>query len=217
MSKLLYFLVIMNIILLFGIGIIGANFLIKEDNEDYYVQNPADIGNQETEKVEKLDIEYVKQKFMEIANEKRTSNGLDKLKEYEPLNQAAGYMSMKMKKKNFVSHTTPSGESVSDRMEMAGALGSESGCGSQTNPGESYQTSENILQTAYNEDVRSKYQEGTEKYTTNDEIARAMVKLFLSSESHRSTLLSDEFDLHGVGISSTQSGSVYLSHKFCEK
>lgn len=202
---------VLSLIIISALFTVGLTTFVASNETDFL----QDSNIESSDNPEGLNLESAEQKYITYINEERAERGLDELEINQNVDKAAQDMSDLMARKDFVGHQTPSGKSPIQRIQDAGGFEGNNSCGSETQAGTGTSASENVLQTAYNKEVGTNYQ-NTDTYNTEDDLARGMVKLFLSSPSHKNTLLQSSFDLHGVGITVDENNKVYLSHKFCE-
>lgn len=155
-----------------------------------------------------LDRSRVEKLVHEYVNERRAEHGLSKLDFDSDLREIARYHSKDMAGNDYFAHTSPDGETWSDRYEKFGYT-----CRADAGDGTYYTGGENIAYTYYDRDVRTN--SGTVRYTNADELARGIVRGWMNSEGHRENILMDVWDDEGIGIYVTSEGKVYATQNFC--
>lgn len=151
-------------------------------------------------RVEKLVHRYV--------NERRAAHDLETLAFDTELREIARYHSEDMAENDYFSHVSPSGETMSDRYDKFGY-----DCRAYTSENTYYTGAENIAYTYYDTDVRT--ENGTERYTNADELARGIVRGWMNSQGHRENILTAAWNNEGIGIAITSGGKVYATQNFC--
>ncbi|MFH5797331.1 CAP domain-containing protein [Haladaptatus sp. CMAA 1911] len=142
------------------------------------------------------------------VNEERSNRGLEPLAFSTDLREIARYHSEDMATRNYFSHTSPEGENFADRYDRF-----DHTCRASAGDGRYLTGGENIAQTWY--DVRVTTADGTVRYTTEDELARAIVTQWMNSQGHRENILTPEWRNEGIGIVVTDEGKVYATQNFC--
>jgi uncharacterized protein YkwD len=155
-----------------------------------------------------LDRSRVERRIHYHVNQRRAERGLDPLAFDTDLREVARYHSEDMAENDYFSHTSPSGETFTDRYEAFGY-----DCRAATGDGTYYTGAENIAYTYYDTRVRS----GGEivRYTNADELARGIVTGWMNSEGHRENILMEAWDDEGIGVAITSGGKVYATQNFC--
>lgn len=174
--------------LLYAVPINGDTTDISTSTESSY---DGDIDESEVEA-------YVS----EGVNDERSVRNTQPLTRDSEIDSLAQYKSDKMLSENYISHTSPDGDTVQDRFERFNIECSEVG--------------ENLAQTHYMTNVDTNYG-GTSNYQTEEELAEGIVEQFMASNDHRDNLLSRDWGYHGVAMSISDNGKVYITHKFCDE
>lgn len=133
----------------------------------------------------------------EEANEIRAENDLDKTRYIPALSRKATEHAENMARNDYVGHVTPSGENVGER--YAGACSTR-------------RYGENAASAPFGETL-----EDWDDTTLKDEgdVAEFVVRAWMGSEGHRSTLLNTEHDGMGVGVDLRDDGTVFVVQAFC--
>lgn len=147
-----------------------------------------------------LDKNEVISEALRLANEERKERDIDGLGQSMVLQDIAEYKAEKMTAQQYISHTSPSGETVEDRFDRFNM-----DC-------ESY--GENLAQTYYKSKIDANYG-SFDTYTTEQELAEGIVKQFMASDSHKENLLSDDWETMAIGIGINDEGRVYVAQEFC--
>ncbi|WP_101296865.1 CAP domain-containing protein [Halegenticoccus soli] len=121
------------------------------------------------------------------VNRIRTDRGLDPLAYGDRLAEIAAYHSWDMADVGYFSHTSPDGETVSDRYEKFGLSCRRWG--------------ENIL-----------YNYAADESPT--EAARQSVDQWMQSSGHRRNILADFWTAEGIGVEVASDGRLYLTQNF---
>lgn len=155
-----------------------------------------------------LDRSRVERLVHEHVNERRAEHGLGALEFDTALREIARYHSEDMAENDYFSHTSPDGETRSDRYDRFGY-----DCRADTGDGTYYTGGENIAYTYY--DTRVRTSDGVVRYTTADELARGLVRGWMNSQGHRENILTEAWDHEGIGVAITSDGKVYATQNFC--
>lgn len=139
--------------------------------------------------------------IVEELNQLRANNGVSELSVNQEMVQLARYKSDKMVRLNYIAHNSPDGESLSDRVEKFDT--------------ECAPVGENLAQTHYNKTVNVNYG-GFDKYTTEEQLAKGVVKQFKASPEHKQNLLDERWDAIGVDVEFTENNKVYVTQNFCD-
>lgn len=133
----------------------------------------------------------------EGINEVRADNGLGPLSFDEGLREVARYHSEDMAENGYFSHTSPSGETMSDR----------------------YQRFDYECRTPINEYMYGTGAENIFMYGSSaieeDELADMVVDGWMNSEGHRANILDENVRREGIGVAVSEDGSVYVTENFC--
>jgi uncharacterized protein YkwD len=156
-----------------------------------------------------LDGSRVEKRVHDYVNEHRAEHGLASLDFDTDLREIARYHSEDMAANDYFAHTSPSGETTSDRYEKFGY-----DCRADAGDGTYYTGAENIAYTYYDQRVRTGDGE-TVRYTNADELAQGIVRGWMNSEGHRENILMEAWDREGIGVFVTDEGKVYATQNFC--
>jgi len=120
------------------------------------------------------------------VNERRQQQGMDNLSFNDDLREVARYHSRDMTYRDYVSHTGPDGESVSDRYQQF-ALDCTGGENIHFNP---------------------------EYGSSESEVAKSVVSAWMESQGHRENILRSEYNTEGIGVH-TEDGDLAVTQNFC--
>ncbi|NHN59579.1 CAP domain-containing protein [Halorussus sp. JP-T4] len=172
----------------------------REGDDGEAVDEETPLSELDRNRVERLVHEYI--------NERRTDHGLGTLDFDTDLREIARYHSRDMAENDYFSHTSPSGESRSDRYETFGY-----DCRAYITDTRYYTGGENIAYTYYDTDVRT--DDGTIHHDNADELAAGIVSQWMNSEGHRENILTAGWNKEGIGLYITSEGKVYATQNFC--
>ncbi|WP_171052349.1 CAP domain-containing protein [Haloterrigena sp. H1] len=144
----------------------------------------------------------------EAVNDERTARGLNELAFDTELRDIARDHSRDMAERGYFSHTSPEGDNFADRYADAGYTCRVDGSGNTY-----YTGGENIAQTWYDTPVRT--DGGTDTYTSETELANAIVTQWMNSPGHRENILAPQWENEGIGVYVTDDGKVYATQNFC--
>lgn len=159
-----------------------------------------------------LDAEAIELAIHTYVNQERQERGLQKLSYDSELASIGRYHSKDMVDGGYFAHTSPSGESMTDRYAKFGY-----DCRAEVS-GNRYSTgAENIAMTyAF---TRVETSNGTvERYDSADEVAKAIVRQWMQSPGHRENILKSYWNGEGVGVYITvEDGdtAIYATQNFC--
>lgn len=145
-------------------------------------------------------VEPFEREIHKRTNEVRQSGGLDPLGDYDPappvdFHEDMAYVarthSRDMAVNNYIDHVNPEGEHPWDRAQRYGLYFKE--------------MSENILATS------------VEPWQTPRDKAEAAVKTWMKSEEHRENLLTEKWDLEGIGVYIEDGGGFWATQLFAAK
>jgi uncharacterized protein YkwD len=156
-----------------------------------------------------IDIRQLEKKIHELINKERAKRGLSVLSWDKSLYKVARNYSRDMVERNFFSHNDPDGSSFYDRYK-AERIDCRIRVDNTTCMG-----AENIAQDNL---VRSNIYKNGEKFSnwsTEGEIAKSVVKLWMNSKGHRANILTPYFKRQGIGVAISDDGKVYVTENFC--
>ncbi|ELZ18687.1 CAP domain-containing protein [Natrinema limicola] len=160
------------------------------------------------EETDGFDRAAVERGIHEAVNDERTARGLNELAFDTELRDIAREHSRDMAERDYFSHTSPEGDTFADRYADAGYT-----CRVDGSDNTYYTGGENIAQTWYDTAVRT--DGGTDTYTTETELANAIVTQWMNSSGHRENILASQWENEGIGIYMTDDGKVYATQNFC--
>ena len=155
-----------------------------------------------------VDAARVERLVHEYVNDERTQRGLDVMSYDVELQEIARAHSEDMATRGYFSHTDPEGNDFSDRYERF-----EYECRAPTGDGSYLTGGENIAQTWY--DARVRTDNGTVRYTSEEELARGIVTMWMNSQGHRENILNERWNNEGLGVRVTDENKVYATQNFC--
>lgn len=150
---------------------------------------------------EPLDTEEVERIVVEETNEVRAERGLPRLETDASLRRAARSHSENMARNGYVGHETPDGELPFERYDDCTADGF---------------SGENVASAWYDKNfVYEEAEVPTLHLSSEREVAEHLVRAWMDSEGHRETLLSEDWERIGVGVSVTDTDEVFAAQAFC--
>jgi uncharacterized protein YkwD len=159
----------------------------------------------------RLEQETLEMLIHQRINGVRAEHSLSKLHFDADLQEIARYHSSDMVQNDYFAHTSPSGETMSDRYDRFN-YDCRASTGSDT-----YATGgENIAYIPYQTSVSDDGE--TEYYATMGELADAFVEGWMESPGHRENILRSYWDDEGIGVTITERGGttyVYATQNFC--
>jgi|GEM_PF-1810266 len=182
-----------------------------EETDDDTTTDDQDDDQTETttdETSDGFDRAAVERGIHEAVNDERAARGLNELSFDTELRDIARDHSRDMAERGYFSHTSPEGENFADRYADAGYTCRVDGSGNTY-----YTGGENIAQTWYDTPVRT--DGGTDTYTTETELANAIVTQWMNSPGHRENILASQWENEGIGVYVTDDGKVYATQNFC--
>jgi uncharacterized protein YkwD len=184
-------------IFIIGVSIFGVNQVIIKDNP-YANTNSTEneIGYNGN-----LNENKVLAELYTLTNINRGDDNIQTLDLNDSLENVAQYKANNMKQKDYVSHTSPSGSNLTDRLDKFGL--------------KCKQTGENIGQIHYKREIDVNYEDTTVNYTTEKELAQGINKQFMDRDGNKNNIISRQCDDYGIGLSITKNGKVYVSQIFC--
>jgi uncharacterized protein YkwD len=154
---------------------------------------------------------HLERRVAEIVNDRREDRGLSPLNYDAKLARVARYHSEDMAENGYFSHTSPNGETVSDRYAKF-----DYDCEVEISSTQVATGGENIFQTWYKTRIQDGYGDGY--YTGFDELARAIVHGWMQSDRHRGTILDSKWKRQGIGVGLVEIGGdvqVLVTQNFC--
>ncbi|SIR96168.1 CAP domain-containing protein [Natronorubrum thiooxidans] len=179
------------------------------DDTDEDSSEPVDDGADDTTDDGTVDRALVERHVHEAINEERTARGLEELAFDEDLQEIARSHSEDMAERGYFSHTSPEGDSFSDRYDEYGYE-----CRADTDGSAYYTGGENIAYTYVDQPVRTDSGDVVE-HTTERELADGLVEQWMNSDGHRENILADHWTNEGIGIAVTDDDRVYATQNFC--
>jgi uncharacterized protein YkwD len=115
-----------------------------------------------------------------------------------------------MARRGYLAHESPDGETVADRYEEAGVLGT---CG--FGPDRDRTAGENVAKTAYGTTLEPGYASGEVRVDSAQSLARHLLNMWKASPEHDELLLAQNVDRLGLGIFVTPDGTIYATMNVC--
>lgn len=165
--------------------------------------NPAEMQQPD------IVIARLEKKIHGLINAERKKKGLSALQWNVSLNRIARRYSQEMSERNFFSHTDPEGKGFKDRYEEEGFV-CRLRVGNATCLG-----AENIARDNLYKSIL--YRNGVPSYNwnTEDEIAASVVRGWMNSKGHRTSILTPYLKRQGIGVAISEDGKVYVTENFC--
>lgn len=157
-----------------------------------------------------IDIDELEQRIHELVNQERVRLGLSPVAWNPILNKVARLHSQDMARRGYFGHHSPEGHDLSYRYVHQGFV-CEVAAGTMI-----YEGSENIYQASlyhsidFVNDVPVNY-----NWNDMDKIARSAVKGWLSSPTHRRSMLEPSWKTQGIGVAISSDYKVYITQDFC--
>jgi len=159
--------------------------------------------------VEEVNQTLLRQELHDEVNNVRLEQDVHELGQNELLHNVAEYHSEDMVEGGYYSHTSPSGESMTDRYEKF-----DIDC--KAISGNSITGAENLAETYAFVPVDT--EDGVETFSTEEEIAHRVVEMWLNSPRHREILLDSDLYTQGFGVATEQTENgvrVLVTQNFC--
>jgi uncharacterized protein YkwD len=153
---------------------------------------------------EPLNTSKVERLVVEETNELRADNGLPPVETNGSLRKATRRHAARMAEGGFVAHETPDGNIPYDRYGWCANNGGYFG--------------ENVANTWYDRNIV--YDEAdvpTLHLSTEREVAEHLVRQWNDSEGHRGTMLGENWNRIGVGVTVTENNEVFAVQAFCSE
>lgn len=142
-----------------------------------------------------VDTAHVERMVEAEVNAIRAERNLSRLGHDRAVAGVARNHSRDMARRGYVGHESPEGDGPQDRMDAAGV---------------DCRAGENIAQTWLDRPI-----EGGDRITSEEELASALVEMWMDSPDHRENIVSDEYGSHGVGVVHAEDDLVIATHNFC--
>lgn len=163
--------------------------------------DPDDPGESSYDgKLQTVRSSAVEERVRELVDEEREQRGLEPLPADATIASVSRAHSYDMHERDFFAHQNPDGEGPFDRFRDVSDYCRGYG--------------ENVASTWIDRDVEESDGD-VEQYNSAEEVAESLVEGWLDSQTHRETMLGEEWDRAGVGVYITDDGRVYATHNFC--
>lgn len=168
----------------------------------------SDVRGDQDVQAEEITQSEVENAIHQEVNEVREEQGLNTLSQDEALTQIARQHSENMAENDYLAHEDGDENTYSDRYEQAGYE-----CQIESESGGIITGGENIALSYY--DTEFSDGEGTERYTSPEQLAEGVVSEWANSSSHNGILYNENWSSEGVGVAITESNEVYVTQNFC--
>lgn len=207
--------IVVAVVLIVGpITVTPATFANGSDDVVADLQNadPPVAGDGESDdSADEFDEAAVRERFVAYLNDERRARGLQSLSLRPELTAMGEEHADNMARHDYIGHQWPDGTTIQDRYENRGLLpecrlpiqGSD-----RFYPGAENAAGAHVDQT---------FVSGNETYhvTNEDELAQALVDIWMNSPPHRKAMLVYSADEMGLGIHITDQGKVYAALELC--
>jgi uncharacterized protein YkwD len=158
----------------------------------------------------RIDPGELEQRIHELVNQERVRLGLSPLVWNPILNKVARLHSQDMARRGYFGHNSPEGHDLSYRYAHQGFV-CEVAAGTMI-----YEGSENIYQAGLYHSIDF-VNDIPVTYNWNDleKIARAAVKGWMSSPTHRRSMIEPSWKTQGIGVAISNDYKVYITQDFC--
>jgi uncharacterized protein YkwD len=170
-----------------------------------------DITNNAKEVImPKIDENDLEKQIHHLINQYRLQNGLDPLSLDDKLSNIARTHSQDMASRDYFEHETPEGKTPTSRATSEG-----------------YQCQKDIGNLIYSGIAENIYQNNLYNSVTiigivpiydwnsQDQLAHSTVDGWMNSYGHRQNILSDIYDVEGIGVAIASDSKVYITQDFC--
>lgn len=185
--------------LIISVGVLGvANpDIVTAQDETFAAQNSLGMHSQHFIEPE-VTAEAVEANVAQLVNEEREIRGLSPLEYREDVSAVARAHSGDMVRHEYTGHQGSDGRLPADRINEAGI---------------DCLVGENAAQTFHYRIIRT--DDGRTIHTAADEVAEDLVNQWMNSPDHRSNILHEGYESHGVGVELSDTGVVQATNKFC--
>ncbi|MFB6100718.1 MAG: CAP domain-containing protein [Candidatus Nanohalobium sp.] len=125
----------------------------------------------------------------------RSAENLSELNNLESLDQAAYSHSKDMARIGYLNHSSPSGESLPERLEDFSIV-----CGN---------LGENLARKTWKGEITKS------GFSNSSELASSIFSSWMNDTGDRNRILGEKFEAHGIGVSRAESGQIYVTQIFC--
>jgi len=162
----------------------GSEYSINNNGDNAsYNTSSQDTSDTETEELNRTSVEL---RIHHYLNEARSERGISNVSYNENMAVVSQYKSDHMVDNRYFAHVSPDGMGLTELFE-------------RFNYEDCNGIGENLAKTYYETPVDTNYG-GVETYTTEEDVAKGVVKQFIASPSHKENLLDDEWDTESIGF-----------------
>ena len=156
-----------------------------------------------------INVNSLELKIHDLVNNERIQNGLQSLEYDNELANIARAHSIDMANRNFFSHTNPDGLGPTERANAAGyRTHKDFGTYYVDGIGENI-CQENILESGYDICFIP-----LNDWNDENELAKSVVDLWMTSPGHRQNILTSTYDVEGIGVAIASDNKVYVTQDF---
>jgi uncharacterized protein YkwD len=197
-------LVLYGVVLFLAVSVAAPGVV---ENPSLAVARVQQLAVSESTDPDSIDRYTLEQRIHQQVNYRRAEHNLQALSYDTELAAIARSYSEDMATRGFFSHYSPDGADFADRYEDAGYE-----CSIQSG-NKIYQGGENLARNHVGKPVQT--EDGRDVYTTEDELAQAIVTGWMHSPDHRDNMLKPVWEQEGIGASIRDDGTVYVTQNFC--
>jgi uncharacterized protein YkwD len=157
-----------------------------------------------------IDPDQLALRVHELINEQRVRHGLAALDWDDKLAIIAEKHSIDMARRDYFSHDTPEGKDPTARAELGGYY-----CSKDYGSFYTVGIAENLFQHWSYDSIT--YINGFPIYNWNtlENLAQEIVEGWMDSPGHRQNILTDGYDMEGIGVAIASNDKVYVTEDFC--
>ena len=158
-----------------------------------------------------LDESAVQSAFIDRLNAARSERDLGPVHAGSRIRTVGEGHAFNMAANDYLGHIQPDGDDVGDRFSQKGLS-----CRVPIEESDRYYTGlENVATWYMNERVNVEWQDASYVATTEQELAYALFKQWMSSPGHRDAMLTPGIKTVGLGLAETESGKIYAALEMC--
>lgn len=186
----------------------GSNDIVEELQT---VDLPEPDDGVSDDSSDAFDEEAVRERFVASLNDERRARGLQSLSLRPELTEMGEEHADTMARYDYIGHEWPDGTTIQDRYQRRGLLPE---CRLPLEDSNSYYPG---AENAAGAHVDQTFVSGDQSYhvTNEDQLAQALVDLWMNSPPHRKAMLVYSADEMGLGIHITDQGEVYAAMELC--
>ena len=157
-----------------------------------------------------IDASRLEKRIHTLINLERKKAGLPTLAWNQTLQRVARNYSRDMATRHFFSHTDPEGRNFTERYRRGGFT-----CAIKTSKNTTQLGGENIASNNLYSAISWRNGRTTTSWNTEQQIAAAVVRQWMSSPGHRRNILTRHFWREGIGVAIGKDGKVLVTQNFC--